>query len=90
MAHQVKWSRRVLDVFIEEAMLNPFEIDIMETRVNENLTITEQSIRFACSKSKIEKAIALLKKKYDNVQKLRPDELPPRKFSAKEVYMDTN
>ena len=89
MAHQVKWSKAVLEFFIEEALLNPFEQEIMRTRVD-GMTVTEQAQRLCCSKSKVEKTIALLKKKYDNVQKIFPDKLPVRRSSAKEVYMDTH
>lgn len=89
MSHQVNWSKDVLEFFIEEALLNSFEEEIMRTRVD-GLTIQEQSARLACSRSKIEKTIALLKKKYDYVQKMYPDKLPVRKSSAKELYMDTH
>lgn len=37
----------------------------------------------------IDRIIARLKVKYDNVQKYDPI-LPPRKFSAEETYMDTH
>lgn len=90
MAHQVKWTRSVLEFFIEEALLNSFEEEIMRTRVIDGMTVTEQAQLLMCSKSKIEKTIALLKQKYDAVQQEFPDKLPPRKFSAKEVYMDTH
>lgn len=89
MAHQVKWSKETLEFFIEQALLNSFEEEIMRTRID-GMTVTEQAQLLMCSKSKVEKAIALLKKKYDVVQKEFPDRLLPRKFSAKEVYMDTH
>ena len=89
MAHQVKWSKETLELFIEQALLNSFEEEIMRTRID-GMTVTEQAQLLMCSKSKVEKAIALLKKKYDVVQKEFPDKLPPRKSSAKEVYMDTH
>lgn len=89
MAHQVRWNKDILDVFIEAALLDDFEIEIMRTRIN-NMTISEQATRMNCSKSKIEKTIANLKIRYDDVQKLYPDKLPQRKFSAKELYMDNH
>ena len=89
MAHQVNWNKEVLEFFIEQALLNDFEEDIMRTRISGS-TITEQASRNCCSKSKVEKTIANLKKRYDLLQKQYPDKLPPRKFSAKEVYMDNN
>ena len=90
MAHQVKWSKSVLEFFIEQALLSQFEETIIRTRVVEGLTVTEQAHLLMCSKSKVEKSIALLKQKYDMVQQEFPDKLPLRKFSAKEVYMDTH
>lgn len=89
MAHQVNWDKDKLEFFIEQALLTDFEEEIMRTRIS-GLTITEQASRCCCSKSKIEKTIANLKKRYDLLQKQYPDKLPPRKFSAKEVYMDTH
>ncbi len=89
MSKQVNWSKEVLEFFIEEALLNSFEEEIMRTRV-EGMTVKEQAVRFSCSVSKVDKTIAVLKKKYDNLQKLFPDKLTVRKSSAKELYMDTH
>lgn len=89
MAHQVNWDKDKLEFFIEQCLLTEFEEEIMRTRINGS-TITEQASKLCCSKSKIEKTIANLKKRYDLLQKQYPDKLPPRKFSAKEVYMDNN
>ena len=61
----------------------------MTTRVYDNMTVQNQAFMLHVSKSTVEKTIANLKKKYDIVQKNNP-ELPPRRFSAKEVYMDNN
>lgn len=89
MAHQVLWTKNITSIFYEEAHLSEFEIQIMNTRIK-GMTITEQSLKFNCSKSLIDKTIKKLKVKYDEVQKNHPDELPERKFSAKELYMDSN
>ena len=89
MAHQVIWTKRITDIFYVEAHLSDFEIQVMETRVK-GMTITEQSVKFNCSKSMIDKTIKKLKAKYDECQKNHPEDLPERKSSAKELYMDTH
>lgn len=88
MSHQVPWNKIIVERFIELAMLNKEEQEILRTRVA-GWTITEQSMKLNMSESKINKIIARLKVKYDNVQKYDVL-LPPRKFSAKETYMDTH
>lgn len=89
MAHQVKWNKKVFDIFVSEAMLSDFEIQVLETRIK-GWSIVKQCIEFSCSESTINRTVALLKQKYDNVQKHHPDELPPRRFSMKETWMDTH
>lgn len=88
MTKQVIWSKVILERFIEEGNLTKEEEEIMRTRVA-GWTITRQSIELGMSISKISKIIARIKKKYDIVQKYDPI-LPPRKESAKELYMDTH
>lgn len=60
----------------------------MRTRVK-GWTITKQAMELGMSEAKVNKIIARLKVKYDNVQKYNPM-LPPRKNSAEETYMDTH
>lgn len=88
MSKQVPWNKYIVERFIELAMLNEEEQMILRTRVM-GWTITKQSMEFGMSISKINKIIALLKKKYDKIEKYDTS-LPPRKFSAKEIYMDNN
>lgn len=88
MSKQVPWNKYIVERFIELAMLNEEEEMILRTRVM-GWTITKQSMEFGMSISKINKIIALLKKKYDKIEKYDTS-LPPRKFSAKEIYMDNN
>lgn len=88
MSKQVPWNKVIVERFIELAMLNDEEQEILRTRVA-GWTITEQSIKLNMSESKVNKIIARLKVKYDNVQKYDVI-LPPRKFSAKETYMDNH
>lgn len=70
-------------------MLSPEECYIMESRCK-NVSVTAQAIHLNCSESSVHRMIALLKKKYDAVQREHPDKFPPRKYSAKETWMDTH
>jgi len=88
IAHQVRWNAYILETFIKEGCLTELEEGIMRTRVK-GLTVTQQALMFHVSKSTVEKTIAKLKRIYDEVQRINP-ELPERKFSAKETYMDTH
>ena len=88
MAHQVPWNKIILEEFIKEAMLTKEEEEIMRTRVA-GWTRVEQSMKLGMSTQKVDRIIMRLKNKYDQVQKYDPI-LPPRKFSVKELYMDTS
>lgn len=88
MTKQVIWSKLVLERFIQEGNLTKDEEAIMRTRVA-GWTITKQAMELGMSESKVSNIIARIKKKYDVVQKYDPI-LPPRKESAKELYMDTH
>lgn len=81
---EVAWTKRILETFIDEAMLTEDEEKIMRTRVK-GWTIAKQSLEFGLSESAISKMIQRLKIKYDNVQKYN-DTLPPRKNNVKETY----
>lgn len=89
MAHQVIWTEKTLNTFIKLGNLNDFQEQIMRTRCK-NMTVIQQSMLLQCSESTIHKEIAKIKKIYDVVQSQHPDELPPRKKSSKELYMDTH
>lgn len=88
MSHQVPWNKIILERFIELAVLTKDEEAIMRTRVA-GWSRQMQSDKLGMSLSKVDDIIKLLKIKYDNVQKYDPL-LPPRKFSAKETWMDEN
>lgn len=88
MAHQVPWNKIIVEEFIKEAMLSEEEIAILRTRVA-GWSRTKQSMELNMSLQTVDRIIKTLKLKYDNVQKYDPI-LPPRKFSAKEVWMDTH
>lgn len=89
MTKQVIWTEKTLQTFIKEGNLSDDEILIMTTRAK-GWTITQQSMAFNFSKSKIDKIIARLKVKYDAVQKENSDTMPERRQSAKETYMNTH
>lgn len=88
MAHQVPWTKLIVETFIKEAMLSKEEEYIIRTRAAGH-TVTQQASELHMSVDNVNKIIARLKKKYDLVSKYNPL-LPPRKFSAKETYMDNN
>lgn len=86
MAHQVPWSKVIVETFISEAMLTKDEEMILRTRVA-GWTRVQQSMQLGMSLSTVDRIINRLKKKYDQVQRYNPL-LPPRKTSAEEIYMD--
>lgn len=88
MAHQVCWTKAIVEEFIREAMLTKDEEVIMRTRAA-GWTRVQQSVQLHMSLSKVDKIIARLKVKYDRVAEYNPM-LPPRKASAAETYMDTH
>lgn len=87
MAKQVKWTKQLTEDFIEFASLSDEEAYLMRSRVK-NVPISIQSEYIGCSISTTNRMISRLKQKYDAVQKEHPDKFPPRKFSAKETWMD--
>lgn len=88
MAHQVVWTKLIIETFVEEAMLTKDEERILRTRAA-GWTRTQQAMEFNMSISNVDKIIKRLKVKYDMVEKNNVI-LPPRKFSTKELYMDTH
>ena len=89
MAHQVIWTQKTLETFIKLGNLNEFQEQIMRTRC-QNITVVAQAQLLKCSESTVHKEIAKIKVIYDTVQRQHPDELPPRRQSSKELYMDTH
>lgn len=88
MAHQVPWNNDIIKEFVERALLTETEEYIIRSRMF-GTTITAQAEYLHMSVDNVNKIISRLKKKYDLVQKDNP-KLPPRRFSAKETYMDTH
>lgn len=88
MAKQVIWTRYTYEKFVHEGFLTEFEQEVLQTRIK-GMTVLQQAEHLHCSKSTVEKTIAALKKRYDEVQKRNPD-LPIRRTSAQEQYMDSH
>lgn len=89
MSKQVIWTKRTLDFFLENSGMNDFQKQIMTDRCA-NMTVIQMSMKYHCCESTVHKEIAKIKRIYDEVQRQHPDELPPRKKSSKELYMDTH
>ena len=89
MAHQVPWTKDILENFIDKALLSEDEEFIMRSRCK-GYTVTMQAMYLNKSESTVHKLINNLKKKYDRVQKENPDLFPKRIFSEEEVYMDNH
>lgn len=88
MAKQVPWNKPLLDEFNYLAGLSADEYKLMETRM-QGYTRTQQADMLQMSVQSIDRMIARLKIKYDNVQPYSHI-LPQRKSSAKETYMDNH
>lgn len=89
MAHQVKWTKTVLEAFIEAAMLSEDEEFIMRTRCK-GWTVTKQAMTLHKSEATVHRMIRTLKDKYDIVQAENPEVFPIRRDSDVEIYMDSH
>lgn len=89
MSKQVIWTKHTLEFFLEHSGMSDFQKQIMIDRCN-FVTVVQMSAAYHCSESKIHKEISRIKIIYDEVQRQYPDELPVRKKSAKELYMDNH
>lgn len=87
--NEIKWSKKVLERFAHEAMLNDFQVALMTSRIKGD-TVKKQSLIFHISEATIHREIKHLKTLYDEVQKQFPEEMPRRKNCAIEEYMDNN
>lgn len=89
MTKQVHWNKQVFQKFIDEAMLNDLQIEIMKRRIKGD-TRSKTCRELHLSMSTHDREIAKLKRMYDEVQKQFPDELPVRRVSKQEIFMDNN
>ena len=96
MAHQVVWTKIILETFLEESGLNDrVSMGDNKARILEGImrtrcagkTIVEQAEMFNCSVDSVNKYIAELKSLYDATQK-HSLILPVRKQSKKEEALD--
>ena len=87
MAHQIPWTRTLLEEFIKEGMLTEDEETIMRTRVA-GWSIVKQAAELNISRATVCNYIRKLKDKYDCLHKLYPDKFPQRKQSKYEQLMD--
>ena len=96
MAHQVVWTKIILETFLEESGLNDrVSMGDNKARILEGImrtrcagkTIVEQAEMFNCSVDSVNKYIAELKNLYDATQK-HSLILPVRKNSKKEEELD--
>lgn len=78
MAHQVSWSRKILERFIDAAALTETEEIVIRTRVK-GWTITRQAMELGMSEATINRITKRLKEKYDQAAAEDP-ELPPRRI----------
>ena len=76
-----------MDFFLENSNCTKFQRDVLITRIS-GMTIKEQAMFFHCGESTVNRAIRVLKDTYDAVQREYPDELPKRKMSEAERYLD--
>lgn len=96
MAHQVVWTKIILETFLEESGLNDrVSMGDNKARILEGImrtrcagkNIVEQAEMFNCSVDSVNKYIAELKSLYDATQK-HSLILPVRKNSKKEEELD--
>lgn len=88
MSHEVPWNKYIVERFCELAMLNKDEEMILRTRVA-GWSRTKQADKLSMSVATVDRIIAKLKVKYDDIQKFDPL-LPPRRNSKEEEWMDNN
>lgn len=88
MSKEVPWNKIIVETFVEDAMLTKEEEMVLRTRVA-GWTRTKQARELNISIATLDRIIARLKVKYDNVQKFNPI-LPPRRMSETERYLDEN
>lgn len=78
MTHQIRWTKEILETFLEESLINKrveqedekaiILESIIRTRVG-GWSIDKQAIEFNCSKETINRYIRELKDLYDETQK---------------------
>lgn len=80
MTKQVPWTKIIVETFVAEGCLTKDEEMILRTRAS-GWERTKQARELCMSIRSVDRTIARLKVKYDQVQRTNPL-LPPRKESA--------
>ena len=83
-------ARIIYNKFVELAILSEFQENIFRTRILNEWSIKKQAKEFNVSEATVNRTIRQLKDMYDEIQKLHPNELPVRKKSKREEYLDNN
>lgn len=89
MSKGVLWTDKLSEEFIKRAALSEDEAFVMRTRAR-GYTVSQQAMKLNCSEVTVHRKIAMIKKKYDAVQKEYPDIFPVRRKSKTEEFMDNN
>ena len=88
MGQIIVWTPRLIEEFKKSSCLTELEEQILDTRVA-LISRTSSCMLLNISSSTYDRAVKRLKIKYDMAQKENPN-LPKRKNSQKEVWMDNN
>ena len=88
MGQIIVWTPKLIEEFKKSSCLTELEEKILDTRIA-LISRTSACMLLNISSSTYDRAVKKMKIKYDLAQKENPN-LPPRKFSQKEVWMDSN
>lgn len=83
------WTDELTEKVIQRLMLSDKEALVLRTRVR-GYSVSSQARMTDYSESTIHRMIANMKKKYDALQEMYPNEFPARKASKTEDFMDSN
>lgn len=89
MSHEVLWTDDLTEKVVKYGALSEDEAFVLRSRAR-GYTVTQQAHMLNCSERTVARIVSKLKKVYDAVQKEHPTELPVRKTSKVEKFMDEN
>jgi len=87
MKPRVPWTKTMLEKFIEEALLNEEEEQILRTRIA-GWSIVKQSIEMGMSTASVSRIVKNIQNKYIAIQPQFPDLFPPLKKSKYEQALN--
>lgn len=90
MSNEIPWNKKLLEKFVAETYMSDIEEKILRTRIEKGWTQQKQSMEFHISIATVNRIVRKLKDMYDVVQKQFPDDLPPRRQTKYEEYLDNN